>query len=186
MNLTAAEYRRLTQPANGHAARNAANQQEGATFQSRLDSYHEELRLTGRGIVYRTNPDIRVTGPGRAAITGKGPVDYIAFLSRGPVVHFDAKSRAGDAFSIGADMEHQIAWLNLMNLYGHRAGLLVWWKDVQECRWHPVHTFDKRVRLEAGTPVDGIEWLKLFWSDSSGTHTEAQEAGQLYSEGCAL
>lgn len=138
------------------------NQQTGADFEKRLDGYHAELMMTGQAMVMRTNPKIRMTGPGRAAIVGKGEVDYVAFLPSGHCVHFDAKSRTGKAFSIGADFEHQLNWLRKMHDYGNSAGLLVFWRDYNEARWHSVLTFDKRVRMEDGAPVLGVEWLSLF------------------------
>ena len=140
--------------------RNAANRQEGADFEKRLNGYHEELRLTGKALIYKTNPDIRMTGPGRAAIVGRGPCDYFGFLSNGRVVMFDAKSRAQKAFSIGDDMQHQITWMLGIAAQGHTAGLLVYWKDHGQVCWHPVQSFDKRVRMEDGTPCAGVDWLE--------------------------
>lgn len=140
--------------------RNAANRQEGADFEKRLDGYHEELRLTGRAWVMRTNPKVRMTGPGRAAITGKGEVDNIAFMADGRVVHFDTKVRQEKAFSIASDAQHQIDWLRWMREAGHTAGLLVFWKDHGQVCWHPVQSFDKRVRMEDGTPCAGVDWLE--------------------------
>ena len=141
---------------------NARNRQEGDNFEKRLQGYHEELSITGQAMVYKTNPDIRVTSPGRAVITGKGPCDYFAFLSSGHVVVFDAKSRQGSGFSISTDFEHQMAWLRKAHDYGHAAGLLVYWKDYDECRWHSVQMFDKRVRMADGVLMNDVEWLYLF------------------------
>lgn len=165
MKLTAQQHRRLVGNLTGNgekAARNAANRQEGADFEKRLDGYHAELMAADKAQVMRTNPKIRMTGPERAAIVGKGECDYVALLNDGRVVSFDAKSRASNAFSIGADFAHQMAWLRKAWDYGHGAGLLVYWKDYDECRWHPVQTFDKRVRMADGVPIDGVEWLAVF------------------------
>lgn len=165
MRATKQQHRRLVANLTGapdQTERNAMNQQTGADFEKRLDGYHAELMTTGQAMVMRTNPKIRMTGPGRAAIVGKGEVDYVAFLPSGMSVHFDAKSRTGKAFSIGADFEHQLNWLRKMHDYGNSAGLLVLWRDYNEARWHSVQTFDKRVRMEDGVPVPGVEWLSLF------------------------
>lgn len=165
MKLTASAHRRLVGNLTGggeQSARNAANRQEGEAFEKRLDGYHAELMATNQAQIMRTNPKIRMTGPGRAAIVGKGECDYVALLSDGRVVTFDAKSRASNAFSIGTDFEHQMTWLRKAWDYGHAAGLLVYWKEYNECRWHPVQTLDKRVRMADGVPVDGVEWLAVF------------------------
>jgi len=165
MKLSAQAHRRLVANLTGNgeqAARNTANRQEGEAFEKRLDGYHAELMATNQAQVMRTNPKIRMTGPGRAAIVGKGECDYVALLSDGRVVTFDAKSRASNAFSVGADFEHQMTWLRKAWDYGHAAGLLVYWKEYGACRWHPVQTFDKRVRMADGVPVNGVEWLALF------------------------
>lgn len=165
MKLSTQQHRRLVANLAGTAdqtARNSANQQTGADFEKRLDGYHAELMATGQAMIMRTNPKIRMTGPGRAAITGKGEVDYVAFLGNGRCVHFDAKSRTKDAFSIGADFGHQLNWLRKMCDYGHAAGLLVHWRDCNEVRWHSVQTFEKRVRMGDGVPLPGVEWLGLF------------------------
>lgn len=165
MKLSAQAHRRLVGNLTGtgeQAARNAANRQEGEAFEKRLDGYHAELMATNQAQIMRTNPKIRMTGPGRAAIVGKGECDYVALLSDGRVVMFDAKSRASNAFSIGADFEHQMTWLRKVCDYGHGAGLLVYWKEYSECRWHPVQTFDKRVRMADGVPIIGVEWLAVF------------------------
>ncbi len=170
LQMTPGQYRRLVQGEGSDradgidridevAGRNGRNRSEGEQLQARLDVYHEELRAADRAVVYRTNPDMRMVAPGRAIVTGKGPVDYVAFLATGRVVHFDAKSRAGDAFSVGAEMAHQLNWLGTMRAYGHWAGLLVWWKDHEQCRWHPVGSFEKRVRMRDGFTVVGVEWL---------------------------
>lgn len=165
MRTTTRQHRRLVANLTGTAdqtERNAANQQTGADFEKRLDGYHAELMATGQATVMRTNPKIRMTGPGRAAIVGKGEVDYVAFLPNRNSVHFDAKSRTGKAFSIGSDFEHQLNWLRKMYDYGNDAGLLVYWRDHNETRWHSVQTFGKRVRIEDGAPLPGVEWLWLF------------------------
>lgn len=164
MQMTPAQYRRLvgqngSDGADRRTDRNTRNRSEGERFQAQLDAYHEQLRLREQATVYRTNPDIRMVEPGKAVVVGKGPVDYMAFLAGGRVVHFDAKSRAGDAFSIGQDMAHQVTWLQTMRGYGHGAGLLVWWKDQAHCRWHPVSSFEKRVRMRDGFLAVGVEWL---------------------------
>jgi hypothetical protein len=75
MKLSTQQHRRLVANLTGTAdqtARNAANQQTGADFEKRLDGYHAELMTTGQAMIMRTNPKIRMTGPGRAAIVGKG------------------------------------------------------------------------------------------------------------------
>lgn len=165
MKATTQQHRRLVANMTGttdQTARNSANQQTGADFEKRLDGYHAELMATGQVMIMRTNPKIRMTGPGRAAITGKGEVDYVAFLRDGRCVHFDAKSRTGKAFSIGPDFEHQLNWLRKIHDYGNDAGLLVHWRDYNEVRWHSVQTFEKRVRLADGVPLPGVEWLGLF------------------------
>ena len=164
LQMTPGQYRRLVQGdgidgADGLTVRNGRNRSEGEQLQARLDVYHAQLAAVDQATVYRTNPDMRMIAPGRAIVTGKGPVDYVAFLATGRVVHFDAKSRAGDAFSVGTEMAHQLNWLGTMRAYGHLAGLLVWWKDFAECRWHPVGSFEKRVRMRDGFQVVGVEWL---------------------------
>jgi hypothetical protein len=141
---------------------NRANRKAGADFESILDGYHEELLLRGLARVMRTNPQVRMTGPKSAIVTGKGECDNVAFLASGWVVHFDSKSRAGDAFSYaGRDVEHQQEWLRAMAAFGHGAGLLVWWSDYQECRWHPVESFEKRVRRIDGELCNSVEWLPV-------------------------
>lgn len=168
IQMTPAQYRQMVGQngsdgadgqADRRAVRNTRNRSEGERFQAQLDDYHERVRAEGQATVYRTNPDIRLVAPGRAVVVGKGPVDYMAFLAGGQVVHFDAKSRAGDAFSVGRDMVHQVDWLMTMSAYGHVAGLLVWWKDHTQCRWHPVGSFEKRVRMRDGFRIVGVEWL---------------------------
>lgn len=72
MKLTAQQHRRLVGNLTGNGektARNAANRQEGADFEKRLDSYHAELMAANKAQVMRTNPKIRMTGPGRAAMS---------------------------------------------------------------------------------------------------------------------
>lgn len=141
---------------------NRANRQAGADFESRLDRYHEDLKARGLAIVMRTNPKIRMTGPTSAQVIGKGECDNIAFLNSGWVVHFDSKSRSGEAFSYtGKDVEHQQQWLRSMAAMGHGAGLLVFWSDFGEVRWHPVESFDKRVRREEGKLCEGVAWLPV-------------------------
>jgi penicillin-binding protein-related factor A (putative recombinase) len=165
MKLSAQAHRRLVGNLTGNgeqAARNTANRQEGEAFEKRLDDYHAELMATNQAQIMRTNPKIRMTGPGRAAIVGKGECDYVALLSDGRVVTFDAKSRASTAFSISSDFEHQMTWLRKASDYGHTAGLLVYWKDYDECRWHSVQMFDKRVRMADGVLMNDVEWLYLF------------------------
>lgn len=165
MKVTAQQHRRLVANMTGatdQTERNVANRQEGIDFEKRLDAYHAELMLTKKAMVMRTNPKIRMIGPGRAAIVGKGEVDYVAFLPDGRGVHFDAKSRTDKAFSIGTDFEHQLTWLRTAHAFGYAAGLLVYWRDHGDVRWHGVQTFDKRVRRDDGQPVSGVEWLALF------------------------
>lgn len=161
VNMTPTEYRKLLKRTAGtQSGRNTRNRSEGEAFQARLDSYHTQLRLEGKALAYRTNPDIRLVSANRAVVTGKGPCDYFAFLADGRVVVFDAKSRTGNAFSINvADIGHQLTWLDTMQSYGHITGLLVWWKDYGECRWHPSDTFVKRVRLGDGILLEDVAWL---------------------------
>jgi len=142
--------------------RNAANRQEGAAFENRLNLYHQSLDAQGLAKPYKTNPDIKMTGANRAVVIGKGPVDYIVPLATGALVCFDAKSRTGTAFSYsGKDVAHQLAWLRTMAHWGHPAGLLVYWKDYDQVRWHPIASFDKRVRLADGALVAGVAWLPV-------------------------
>ena len=165
MKLSASAHRRLVGNLTGNgdkAARNAANRQEGEAFEKRLDGYHAELMATNQAQVMRTNPKIRMTGANSAIVVGKAECDYVALLNDGRVVAFDAKSRQDHAFSIGTDFSHQMTWLRKACDYGHGAGLLVYWKEYNECRWHPVQTFDKRVRMADGAPIIGVEWLALF------------------------
>lgn len=165
MKLSASAHRRLVGNLTGNsdkAARNAANRQEGEAFERRIDGYHAELMATNQAQIMRTNPKIRMTGANSAIVVGKGECDYVALLSDGRVVTFDAKSRQDNAFSISADFAHQMTWLRKAFDYGHAAGLLVYWKDYNECRWHAVQTFDKRVRMADGVPIIGVEWLALF------------------------
>lgn len=165
MRTTAQNHRRLVANLTGatdHTERNVANRQEGADFEKRLDGYHAELMATGKAMVMRTNPKIRMTGANRAVVIGKGECDYVALLNTGRLVSFDAKSRTDKAFSVSADFEHQLNWLRTSWGYGHYAGLLVYWKDYGEVRWHSVQTFDKRVRMADGVPVVGVEWMPLF------------------------
>jgi len=157
--ITAAEYRRLTGTDNNQTDRNTQNQATGADFQARLDTYHAELHLRRLATVYRTQPEIKQLDRGRAVIVGRGPVDYMAWLPNGHCVFFDAKRRAGAAFTMGKDAEHQLDWLRTMADYGHAAGLLVWWADYGECRWHPIAGIDKRVRRPEGVGVRDVEWL---------------------------
>lgn len=168
VTMTPAQYRRLTNsrqaPATPSATerRSAANRQEGEAFESRLNRYHQSLDAQGLAKPYKTNPDIKMTGANQAVVIGKGPVDYIVPLSTGAVVFFDAKSRTGNAFSYsGKDVAHQLAWLRAMARWGHPAGLLVYWKEYDQVCWHPVASFDKRVRLADGVPVAGVDWLPV-------------------------
>lgn len=147
--------------------RNQQNRNMGEWFEKQLDAYHAELHRQGKAEVYRTQPAVRLTGHNRAVVVGRGPVDYIAFLANGRTVHFDAKTRqAGDedAFSTGSDMAHQITWLRRRQQEGHTSGLLVFWWDIGECRWHPIENFDKRVRRREGLCVEGFAWLDLLAS----------------------
>ena len=144
-----------------HTKRNAQNQQTGAWFQSVLDGYHEELKLRKLATVHRTQPETKILDYPNAIVCGKGPVDYMAFLPGGKTIHFDAKSRADD-FTVGNDMDHQEDWLRDMAAMGHIAGLLIWWHKWGECRWHPVSSFDRRVRRLDGIPINGFQWLDLF------------------------
>ena len=141
--------------------RNNRNRKVGELFQTRLDGYHVELKTLGLATVYRTQPEVKIQDFPHATVTGKGPVDYLGFISRGRTIHFDAKARAQD-FTLGDDMMHQDAWLRTMHRLGHIAGLFVWWHQHDECRWHPVDTFDRRVRRNDGILVPGIEWLQIF------------------------
>lgn len=159
--MTLEEYQRQYGQRDETRRRNRNNRREGEAFEERLRSYHEELRLTGQATVYKTNPNLRMTGRNTAVITGKGPCDFMAFLSSGAVVVFDAKSRAENAFSIGKDMAHQLEWLHTMARYGHAAGLLVYWKEHERVRWHPVASFDQRVRMADGLPVADVAWLPV-------------------------
>lgn len=160
LKLTTAEYRRLGKKETAHTERNTLNQIRGKSFEDRLLAYHAELEARHLARVMRTNPKIRVTGPGMAVIIGKGEVDFVAFLANGKVIHFDAKSRQKDAFSL--EDEHQVDWLRNQAAYGHTSGYLVYWSDHDEVRWHPIETIEKRVRLKEGTPVRGVNWLDLF------------------------
>lgn len=160
LKLSTAEYRRLGKKETAHTERNTLNQIRGKSFEDRLLAYHAELEAKHLARIMRTNPKIRVTGPGRAVIIGKGEVDFVAFLANGKVVHFDAKSRQKNAFSL--EDEHQTDWLRNQAAYGHTAGYLVYWSDYGEVRWHPIETIEKRVRLIEGTPVRDVEWLDLF------------------------
>lgn len=158
--LSVAAYNRLIAGSTtNQTARNTQNQAAGSEFQARLDTYHAELHLRGLATIYRTRPDIKQLDRGRAVIVGRGPVDYIAWLPNGRCVFFDAKRRAGDAFTMGRDAEHQLDWLRTMAGYGHAAGLLVWWADYGECRWHPIAGIDKRVRRPEGVAVRDVDWL---------------------------
>lgn len=130
--------------------RNTQNQVEGAWFQDQLDAYHKWAESEGLLIGYRTMPETVQTGAFTARIIGKGPVDYISYLPDGQCVHFDAKSRQGDAFT--ATTRHQRDWLGTMHGWGFIAGWLVYWKDHNECRWHPYKT-EKRIRRAEGIPV---------------------------------
>lgn len=143
-----------------HTTRNTRNQATGKRFEDMLHAYHAGLQADGLARVMRTNPQVRVTGPGQARIVGKGEVDYIALLSNGKTIHFDAKSRAGDAFSLGD--EHQTDWLRTMHGYGHRAGYLVYWSDYGQVCWHDIAGIDKRVRMKDGVAVDSGRWLSLL------------------------
>ena len=160
LKLSTAEYRRLGNKNTAHTKRNTLNQISGKSFEDRLLAYHADLEANHLARVMRTNPKIKVTGPGRAVIIGKGEVDFIAFLADGRTIHFDAKSRQKDAFSL-AD-EHQTDWLRNQAAYGHIAGYLVYWSDYDQVYWHPIETIEKRVRLKDGTPVRDVEWLQLF------------------------
>ena len=165
MKQSAQAHRRLVGNLTGtgeKSARNAANRQEGEAFEKRLDGYHAELMATNQAQIMRTNPKIRMTGANSAIVVGKAECDYVALLSDGRVVAFDAKSRQDHAFSISSDFAHQMTWLRKAWDYGHAAGLLVYWKEYNECRWHPVQTFDKRVRMADGALINGVEWLPLF------------------------
>lgn len=160
---TIEEYRSMIAEQPDHTVRNSRNQRAGQSFEDWLAAYH--ATVTDLATVMITNPKIRVTGPGRAVIIGKGEVDYIAFLVDGRVVHFDAKSRAGDAYSLGTDAEHQTQWLRLQRIYGHIAGYLVYWSDHGLVTWHDIDTIEKRVRMKDGVAVDGVKWLDLFLAD---------------------
>lgn len=162
LKLSTAQYRRLGKPEETHTERNTRNQAHGKRFEDWLIDYHAELEARHLARVMRTNPKIRVTGPGRAVIIGKGEVDFVAFLANGKVVHFDAKSRQKDAFSL--EDEHQVDWLRNQAAYGHTAGYLVYWSDHDQVRWHPIETIEKRVRLKEGSPVNDVAWLDLFLS----------------------
>ena len=162
LKLTTAEYRKLGKRDTVHTERNTLNQERGKRFEDRLLAYHAELEAKHLARIMRTNPKIRVTGPGRAVIIGKGEVDFVAFLANGKVVHFDAKSRQKDAFSL--EDEHQVDWLRNQAAYGHTSGYLVYWSDYDQVRWHPIETIEKRVRLKEGTPVNDVAWLDLFLS----------------------
>lgn len=139
--------------------RNARNRATGQRFEDRLQAYHAGLKEQGIATVYKTNPDIRVTAPGKAIITGKGPCDYFAFLYTGRVVFFDAKSRKDKAFTL--DDQHQIDWLRSMGGYGHTAGYLVYWSDYDQVCWHDIAGVEKRVRMIDGAIVDGCRWLDV-------------------------
>lgn len=157
---TMEEYRAMLAEQPDHTVRNSRNQRAGQSFEDTLAIYH--ATVTDLATVMKTNPKIRVTGPGRAVVIGKGEVDYIAFLCDGRVVHFDAKSRAGDAYSLGADAAHQTQWLRTQADYGHIAGYLVNWSDYNLVTWHSIGTIEKRVRMRDGLAVDGVKWLELF------------------------
>lgn len=157
---TMEEYRAMIAEQPDHTVRNSRNQRAGQSFEDTLAIYH--ATVTDLATVMKTNPKIRVTGPGRAVVIGKGEVDYIAFLYDGRVAHFDAKSRAGDAYSLGADAAHQTQWLRTQADYGHIAGYLVYWSEYNLVTWHSISTIEKRVRMKDGIAVDGVKWLDLF------------------------
>lgn len=140
--------------------RNTSNRATGAAFEKRLDGYHKELEITGRARILHTNPKIRMTGPNTAAVVGKGEVDRICFCADGRVIHFDAKSRAGNSFY--TQDEHQVAWLRQMAEWGHVAGWVVNWHEHGEVRWHPVSTFSNKVVRTDGVIVSGVDWLEVL------------------------
>lgn len=140
--------------------RGATSKSSGAAFQAELDIYHAALYRDGLAMVHRTDPPIRYAGDGKWYVIGQGPVDYIAFLAGGRMVVFDAKVRAGDAFSVGTDEMHQLAWLKDAARLGHAAGYVVRWGDYDVVRWHGVASVDgKRVRMADGAECDGCKWL---------------------------
>lgn len=162
MRLSTAQYNRLSKKVQPEVAiRNRQNRATGESFEQLLDHYHDELLSTKQATILRTNPKIHVTAPGRAVITGKAEVDYIAFLPNGQIIHFDAKSRQGKAFTIDKKSLHQRDWLRSMWEYGHIAGYLVQWTDYDQIRWHSIAGIDQRVRLEDGINVHNGHWLNV-------------------------
>lgn len=163
---------------------NAASRALGELFEQQLDGYHAELAHRGIATVRHNNPQAKLLGYGQASvgtksggkrtytgtiaiITGKAETDYIAFLNGGIVVHFDAKVRAGDKFYMSAEkVAHQVEWLKTMRRHGCEAGLLVWWHEHSEYRWHSIDSWGERRRVdrEDGTPCPAYEWAKLFVS----------------------
>lgn len=150
--------------------RGAQNQAQGAAFQADLDRYHKGLRERGLARVYRTDPPSRYVGSGRWVLTGKGPVDYIA-LSPGTPIHFDAKYRVGNAFSVSDD--HQLRWLTEMAAFGHTCGFLVQWSDYDETRWHALQTVDgHRVRRADGILLNKLDWWSVLGEERGGEYVD--------------
>lgn len=148
--------------------RGATNKAAGEAFQQELDMYHASLQRDGLAVVHRTDPPTRYIGDGRWVVVGKGPVDYIAFTGFGVVV-FDAKVRAGQAYSIsggdGSDL-HQLGWLRSVAPFVAAAGYLVRWTAADEVRWHDVDSVDgQRVRMADGVAVEGVRWYNCLNSD---------------------
>lgn len=140
--------------------RGRANREAGEAFQQELDIYHRELLRDGIALVLRTDPPMRYIGSGHWVPVGKGAVDYIATIAGYSPVAFDAKVRAGTAFTIGRDEEHQLQWLQDHASLDYPAGYLVRWSDYDEVRWHPVETvIGKRVKIAHGHLCDGCRWL---------------------------
>lgn len=150
------------------ANRNRGNRNMGEFFEKQLEAYHARLKQEGKALVLRQNPDYRMTGASTAVILGKGPVDYIGILPDGRSVHFDAKARQGDRFSLDKRAKHQHEHLELVHSWGHLAGWLAYWHELGEYTWHTVPSVTTQTiyRKDGVVITNGgiasLEWLSIF------------------------
>lgn len=144
----------------------------GEGWQVMHDTWHDAYRRDRRGLVVRTQPQMRMTGPSTAVVYGKGPPDYCGMALGRPVL-FDAKDTAKDRLYASQIPQHQASYLEACAVQGGWAflsvrvagrQLVVPWVSVSDAYWGKV----KALPLGGAVEFGGGGWIEAVEEACSG------------------